>query len=256
MKKTLVIVIFSTVVLFDVCAMAHQNVVVIPMRSQPNDPNLVPENICSGVTILGVTGTGTCPPHNVFSTVTSAGGLIWMDRNLGASRVATSSTDSAAYGYFYQWGRLTDGHESRTSPATTTLSTTDVPGHGNFIEANSSPADWRTPKNDSLWQSVSGINNPCPSGFRLPTAAEWEAERASWSSNDAAGAFASPLKLPLAGARNYLPGSSIGGAGSNGNYWSSTVDGFYSSGLNFGSSSSVVDRFNRANGFSVRCIKD
>lgn len=39
-----------------------------------------------------------------------------MDRNLGVSRIATSSTDSEAYGDLYQWGRLSDGHEKRTSP--------------------------------------------------------------------------------------------------------------------------------------------
>jgi hypothetical protein len=31
-------------------------------------------------------------------------GRIWMDRNLGASRAATSPTDSEAYGDLYQWG--------------------------------------------------------------------------------------------------------------------------------------------------------
>ncbi len=37
-----------------------------------------------------------------FGTVTSAG-QIWMDRNLGASRVATSLYDVLAYGDLYQW---------------------------------------------------------------------------------------------------------------------------------------------------------
>ncbi|MCX8486231.1 MAG: hypothetical protein ORN53_03470, partial [Crocinitomicaceae bacterium] len=34
---------------------------------------------------------------------------VWMDRNLGASQVATSSNDAASYGDLYQWGRATDG---------------------------------------------------------------------------------------------------------------------------------------------------
>jgi hypothetical protein len=42
-------------------------------------------------------------------------GRVWLDRNLGARQVCTSSTDAACYGDLYQWGRAKDGHESRTS---------------------------------------------------------------------------------------------------------------------------------------------
>ena len=114
------------------------------------------------------------------TTVISAG-QVWMDRNLGASRVATSLTDSKAYGDLYQWGRLTDGHEKRNSSTTRSLSSFDVPGHDRFILNSSSPGDWRAPQNDNLWQGVKGINNPCPDGFRLPTEIEWETEKNSWS---------------------------------------------------------------------------
>jgi uncharacterized protein (TIGR02145 family) len=182
-------------------------------------------------------------------------GKIWMDRNLGASRAATSSTDEQAYGDLYQWGRGTDGHEKRTSGTTTTLSTSDTPGHGDFILAPNSPYDWRSPQNDNLWQGVDGTNNPCPSGYRLPTDTEWEAERASWSSNNTAGAFASPLKLPVAGNRDYSNGS-LYDVGSGGHYWSSTVDGTYSRYLNFNSSAASMGSYFRAFGFSVRCIKE
>ena len=85
---------------------------------------------------------------------------IWLDRNLGATQVATSSTDADAYGDLYQWGRGTDGHEKRDSETTETLSSTDQPGHGDFILAPDDPFDWRDPQNDNLWQGVDGINNP------------------------------------------------------------------------------------------------
>ncbi len=184
-------------------------------------------------------------------------GRTWMDRNLGASRVATSSTDNQAYGDFYQWGRAADGHQKWNSGTSSTLSGSDMPGHGNFIlsyeEAN---FDWRSPQNDNLWQGVNGVNNPCPSGYRLPTEAEWDAERQSWSSNNTAGAFASPLKLPGAGWRSAGTGAR-GMVGANGLYWSSTVDGSSSRNLHF----SLVGnaRMNssvRAYGGSVRCFKD
>ncbi len=191
----------------------------------------------------------------VWKDVTSTTGEIWMDRNLGASQVATNSTDADAYGDLYQWGRAVDGHESRTSNITTTLATSDTPGHDDFITNSSSPYDWRSSQNDNLWQGVSGTNNPCPSGYRLPTEAEWEAERTSWSSNDAAGAFNSLLKLPVAGRRDYSCGLILS-VGSSGTYWSSTVGGTSSRGLSFGSSTANVDSGNRANGLSVRCLKD
>jgi hypothetical protein len=211
------------------------------------------------VTATNANGTGpaSAPSNSVIpGTVTNpATGKIWMDRNLGATRVATSSTDANSYGHLYQWGRGSDGHQVRTSGTTTALSSSNTPGHGNFILAPNSPYDWRSPQNDNLWQGLSGTNNPCPSGYRLPTEAEWNAERLSWSSNNSAGAFASPLKLPVAGGRLGSNGS-LGSVGSYGYYWSSTVDGSGSRGLYFGSTGAGMYYGSRAGGDSVRCLKD
>jgi uncharacterized protein (TIGR02145 family) len=179
-----------------------------------------------------------------------------MDRNLGASQAATSSTDANSYGDLYQWGRAADGHQCRNSATTTTLSSTDTPIHGSFILTSYSPYDWRSPQNDNLWQGINGINNPCPSGYRLPTSAELDSERSSWSQNNSAGAFASPLKLPVAGRRDSSNGL-LYYVGNRGYYWRSTVYGTEAGGLNFNSSSADVYTIGgRAAGFSVRCIKD
>ncbi|PTM19112.1 MAG: hypothetical protein DA446_08540, partial [Bacteroidetes bacterium] len=184
--------------------------------------------------------------------VTSTTGAVWMDRNLGASQVATSSTDAEAYGDLYQWGRAADGHEKRDSGTRSTLSDTDTPGHGDFILSSS---DWRSSQNDNLWQGVDGVNNPCPAGFRLPTEVEWEAERTSWDSNDIDGAIGSPLKLPMAGFRSRVNGS-LTNVGSYGLYWSSSVDGASASILYFSSSDANMYSDGRALGLSVRCLKD
>jgi len=190
-----------------------------------------------------------------YGVVEGANGRLWLDRNLGATRVATSPTDSEAYGDLYQWGRLTDGHEKRTSGTTSVLSTSDVPGHGDFITNSVSPYDWRNPQNDNLWQGVEGINNPCPPGWRLPTAEEWDTERLSWSTNNGEGAYNSPLKLPFGGYRFYYNGS-IWDTGYSGNYWTSTVDGILVKYLSFtGGPVEIYSGF-RTSGYSIRPIKD
>jgi uncharacterized protein (TIGR02145 family) len=207
--------------------------------------------LINGVPTWGGPGIGM-GTNDVYNPIT---GRIWSDRNLGATQVATSSTDANSYGHLYQWGRGTDGHQVRTSSTTTNLSSSDSPGHGNFILTTSSPYDWRNPQNTNLWQGVSGVNNPCPAGYRLPTEAEWNAERLSWSYSNAAGAFASPLKLPVAGYRLSSSGS-LFYVGSDGFYWSSTVSSTNSRYLLFYSGDALMSSNGRANGSSVRCIKE
>ena len=191
-----------------------------------------------------------------FGVVTSAFNRTWMDRNLGATQVATSSTDAAAYGDLYQWGRGADGHQIRTSATTTTGSNSDQPGNGNFTLVNSSPFDWRSPQNNSLWQGVNGVNNPCPSGYRLPTKSEWDDEWRNWGSANAVGAFASPLKLPVAGYRDFRNGGALQDVSNIGFYWSSTVTNNFSGSIGISNSFIVYAEDFRAYGSSVRCIKD
>ncbi|NGX84604.1 FISUMP domain-containing protein [Aequorivita sp. KMM 9714] len=193
-----------------------------------------------------------------YGTVEGANGRCWLDRNLGASRVANSKTDSNSYGDLFQWGRLDDGHQTRTSSVTSVRSNNDIPGHNKFI-ASQSFNDWRNPQNDALWQGLNGINNPCPNGFRLPTVDEWQTEVASWSSSNANGAFNFPLKLTIGGER-YTSSGSLLGVGERGNYWSSTIiTGFpkLSSKVYLSNTSVFTDAGDyRAFGASVRCIKE
>ena len=210
-----------------------------------------------GSVIVGIfpVGTVNCAGATAVINVTNpTTGKIWMDRNLGASQVATSSTDAASYGDLYQWGRLADGHQCRTSATTGNLSSVDQPANGNYIIA-SSPYDWRSPQNTNLWQGVNGINNPCPSGYRIPTESEINAERLSWSFNTSVGAFSSPLKLPMAGFRSGTNGV-LNNVGTGGHFWSSGVGGTNSSNLDFSSSSAGMSYSYRAFGAAVRCIKN
>ncbi|WP_143569717.1 fibrobacter succinogenes major paralogous domain-containing protein [Tenacibaculum agarivorans] len=192
---------------------------------------------------------------NGFGQVTGAGGAIWLDRNLGASRVATSTSDADAYGDLYQWGRNTDGHQSRTSNTATGPVASGNEGSNFIIGSN----NWLNAKDNTRWNGTTkGIHDPCPSGFRVPTSAEWLTERDAWSTQDADGGFSSPLKLPITGFR----ASSTGEVRSfirRGFYWSSIQSGNSGpealeliEGVNFSQIANPLF----ASGQPVRCIKE
>jgi uncharacterized protein (TIGR02145 family) len=220
--------------------------------------------ICSGTTVtLSVNLPGSYPagtvhcsgtPTVVVDVTSPVTGKIWMDRNLGASQVATSSTDAAAYGDLYQWGRAADGHQCRNSATTTVMSSTDQPGHGNFIFVSTSPNDWKSPQNNNLWQGVNGVNNPCPSGYRIPTETELNDERLSWSQNNNVGAFSSPLKFSLAGYRDGNS-SALHNLGGLGLYWTNSINSSNSKYLRIELNNANISIYYRVDGYSVRCIK-
>lgn len=189
-----------------------------------------------------------------FGTVIGANNRVWMDRNLGATTVAATFYDQDARGWLYQWGRGTDGHQvPYTYGSINTLSNTDNPIHSSFIFVENSPFNWRSPANDLLWQGGNGKNNPCPSGFRIPTVAEWEAEIKSWQYATNAGAFQSVLKLPPTGHRtepNVIVNMNVAG-----NYWASDVAGDKSSLLFFNSTQANITTLPRFMGLACRCIK-
>ena len=213
-----------------------------------------------------VNGTASCASAvtaGYFIEVTSATtGKVWMDRNLGASTRGTTLQDNNAYGCLYQWGRGNDGHASMLwsggssgSPTNTTitntLSSTDNPGSSVFIAVNTGNSDWRSPQNNNLWQGVSGINNPCPTGFRIPTSAEMSAELTSTPYN------ASRLFFTLAGRRGRITGTvATTEAGTGGYYWTSTVNGTKVNVQNITSTASSTTAEFRSWGNAVRCIKN
>jgi hypothetical protein len=182
---------------------------------------------------------------------------LWLDRNLGANRLPTSSLDPQSFGDYYQWGRLPDGHQCVGSPTTATTVNVDVPGHSNFITNTSSPYyDWRVPQNDNLWQGLNGINNPCPPGWRIPTQAEFDDEEGTWSPANSSGAYNSALRFPIAGVRD--DGSGNLGLTNYIKVWSSTPSSTnnYAMALYASSGGSGTAGDTRASGQSVRCIKD
>ena len=253
--------------------------------------NVVMPELTSGVIAMTLTGNASnnlalAPRIDIKSIPASAttiedvtyGTQTWMDRNLGARRVATAVDDVFSYGNHYQWGRPADGHEisvwngtTRTAGrglnnTTATLATTDAPAHGDFITNNTSPFDWRSDNNINRWATVS--QGPCPAGYHVPTNAEWDIADAAalgsgngtngtsttgWDNN--VETFESALKLPSAGNRSRINGL-LGNQGTYGYYWSSAVSGTGARRLNFNSTAANTNGSTRALGFSVRCLKN
>ena len=212
-----------------------------------------------------------------YMPVLGADGKTWLNNDLGANYAntlktgifnpaaqATGSTDWNAYGSLFQWGRYSDGHElvnwtsgsagTAVNAPTTGQSSSTTPGNS-FLSGSSNWYTGTNPTPASLWQGVNGTNNPCPIGYRLPTDTELDNQRLSWVSLNSAGAIGSPLKLPMAGNRAFSNGSilTIGG---DGYYWSSTVSSTNSRFLYFLSNNAYLFNYERAFGFSVRCMKD
>jgi hypothetical protein len=188
-------------------------------------------------------------------------GLVWLDRNLGAQRVATDLRDASAFGDLYQWGRPTDGHQIRTSETTTELSPGDIPGHNKFITVQSaSLGDWRQTPNSDLWSSDTGQNNPCPSGFRLPTLSEMQLLQQQ-DPNE----VAEVLHLASAGIRNGYDGqiSDPPPQFTETCLWTSTpggmdnefIMGYFVSGDDIQVYGDLFDMA-RGEGCSVRCVQD
>ena len=191
-----------------------------------------------------------------------------MDRNLGARRVATALNDVLSYGNHYQWGRPADGHEITVwNGATTTsgrgfadataleaLSATTTPGHPNFILTNAVPYDWLATQADpDRW--VSANQGPCPAGYHVPTNTEWNTADTFGAWNNNTDTYNSALKLPSAGYRLRINGL-LYTQGTLGYYWSSTVSDSVARLLTFYSTAAYTYGNHRADGFSVRCLKN
>jgi hypothetical protein len=190
----------------------------------------------------------------------------WLDRNIGAMRLAQSVDDYLAYGDLFQWGRLPDGHQLVTrsngtdggaegvTGTTSTVSSTDIPSTNKFI--NGDPAvgyDWRNPPNNNLWQGVNSTNNPCPSGWKVPTQNEWLAEGIT-----SLGDGFTKLKLTYTGIRSADNGSFVAST-DVGIYWASSLSTEFPEeadravGTTAGFS---ISSTNRATANACRCIEE
>ncbi len=183
----------------------------------------------------------------------------WLDRNLGALRVAQTLQDENAYGSLYQWGRGPDGHQHPSSGTTETLALPgEQPHHSDFIVKYAYPFDWNA---DNGWVNRWALPNgnttnadPCPNGWRVPTSAEWQSAIAYGNWKNKQDAFNSPLRLPAAGKRDDK--GVLEYQDSRGYYWSSSHKNIFGEALNAFDTGIFITSYYRVGGMSVRCIKD
>ncbi len=200
-----------------------------------------------------------------YEVITYAGEQ-WLDRNLGASHVCPNGEPGrydTCVGDVYQWGRLADGHEDRTTENnTTTLSSTTIPGHENFIIGeNSSTHNWIVDENvtDNLWRLPANNNNVCPTGWHVPTKEDFERLGVTEVPTDtnSSDLFAKIKLHNNTGYRNWT-GGEVKSRTDFAFYWTSTVpEEGKSTGLRIQvDEANFNDNWARADGFAVRCIKD
>ena len=233
-------------------------VLTMPLTGANNSINLVPR--------IDIKSIPTTHKDWTYKDVTY-GGQTWMDRNLGARRVATAINDVLSYGNHYQWGRPADGHEITVwdgatltdgrgfydATALEALATSDAPGYPNFILTDTTPYDWRSDNNNNRWATAN--QGPCPAGYHVPTDTEWNTADSFGGWNNNTDTYNSALKLPSAGFRLRIDGL-LYDQGTRGYCWSSSVSGTNALNLRFHSTAANTIIHNRAHGFTVRCLKN
>lgn len=200
-----------------------------------------------------------------YTTVRGEDGNIWLQQNLGSSKVAETINDEPSYGDIFQWGRWDDGHQKRISTTTATPTPNNPVGIAEGSE-NYYTGTWWTPNSQTdKWEAntpadATDINgcDPCKAlgqGWKIPTETDWSEIVDLENISNPATALASNLKLPGTGYRSNTTGN-FTFVGQRGYYWSSTPSSSGGKYLYVGSiSANASAGAPRGQGATLRCMK-
>ncbi len=206
------------------------------------------------------------------------GTLTFLCHNLGADNSLDPHTPALGlHGAMVQWGKkgpadwVTSGNNGSLgfakAPTSGDANAGSIGGWSGTSAANGS---WNSGSEASPVKVTA--NDPCPTGYRVPTQTEWAAVNSnntvsrtgSWANDGnyttaihwGPDASTKLLTLPAAGYRRNTNGT-LSFRGYYGYYWSSTENGSYAYYLSFYSSTVYpVNSLVRTSGFSVRCIAE
>jgi hypothetical protein len=201
--------------------------------------------ICgSSIAINHVAGTVAPVTKTVnYATVTNILGessKCWITSNLGSDHQAASVDDAteASAGWYWQFNRKQGyKHDGTTRTPNTT-----------WIDVIAEGFDWQE------------VNDPCTLelgiGWRIPTKTEWINVNTIGNWTNWYGPWNSALRMHAAG-NLYESDGSLQSRGSNGYYWSSSLEAsIHGWVLNFNEGTSVIGFASKTFGNSLRCLKD
>jgi uncharacterized protein (TIGR02145 family) len=188
----------------------------------------------------------------------------FMCHNLGAANTnADPFTPSwEINGGYWQWGRKDQAAAGPTGGGATQANADAITGWNTTDAPNGAWSD-----------NTKTANDPCPTGFRVPTRAQWDAifnrnlntrsflgstwttSATNYAEGMRIGSGTSGLFLPAAGGRTSSNGSLIR-RGGTGDYWSTTKKRRFAWGLYFDTSYAYTLSTSRTYGMSVRCVAE
>ena len=163
----------------------------------------------------------------------------WITQNLGADYQATTvnQTTEPPAGWYWQFNRQQGYKHDGSVRTPSTAWITDITEN----------YDWQ-PENDPCYLLLG-------TGWRLPTNTEWTNADINGEWDNANEAFASVLKLHMAGVLTDATGN-LAARGTDGDCWSSTQNSTTQSKmLHYSTSNCQIQNSNKEFGLNVRCIK-